>query len=215
MGRRRARRLRNFGIRAEAFIGNIIKDGVGKQVKLDGCNVKIGTGQHRRLIIKNHPSETRMAESKYIKMAAAVAINPPKHFVLVPVKSANHGAVQEYFNRPSVASLTNYFTYRRMLEGKQPFYLPKFLGEDEKKSYIEWFEKSSKDLLKTKKSALLSVEDALRCKKFLGEYKSAREESLVAAINEFESALGGFNHANIVVLGMQKDGKFRFAVVDL
>ncbi len=185
--RGRKRRTANFRERAKAFVADAEK-GKGSRLAIrDKKGLDIGTGKHKRLVLKKsigHVRRAKIDQARFIKFLKDSKIEP-KNYSLVKVASHSMFGVQEYFHRPSLYSLSLFLEGKGkklgFLEGKQDALLCKqFLGKH-------------KDL----KHA-----DVMRASNEL--FRHLRQANILFQIE-----------ANIIVVGRARDGKLRLAMVDV
>jgi hypothetical protein len=176
----RKRRLKNLKPRVESFDNFLWNKAEGRPESVPR-NV-IGEGTHKRLIKKRvgwHGRRAKQMEGDLLRLFEKRGRKPEK-YVVVKVGFHAETGIQEYFSRPSIASLSLF------LQGK---------------------------------TAGLTKRDFLLCRQFLGKYPVSAE-GLEAAKKELFSDLADIGEiaqipSNTVVVGRLKDGKFRFALVDV
>lgn len=186
----RKRRLESFGRRAISF-WKAVNKGTGFEEKtLDSRAVKIGKGPHKRLIFKTKRSDLRYAKQDYNELSQYYRRrgSQPKKFVLVEI--LHKGNVQEFFHRPSLHSLSI------------------FLGSSEMEL----------------KKAQLTRDSALLCKQFANQHRQISLQKLEEAIEELkrdynaaitDSIAESLSPDNVIVLGQNRDGRLRLAIVDV
>ncbi len=182
------KRLKSFRNRAKAFAADVEKGKGAKMVLRQGKSMEVGLGKHKRLVLKRklgHMRRAKIDQSRFIKFLAANGIKP-KHYSFVRINSNSKLGVQEYFHRPSIASLVDYLEHKA---AKSTRY---FKGK----------------------------EDAVLCKQFANQHKNVTVESLERASDEILKHLREADvlfqiPSNIIVVGTARDGKLRFAMVDV
>lgn len=185
----RKRRLKNFKQRAFDFVGDEAF-GIGyRRIIRDRKEMQVGTGKHKRLIskISKHMSNVipriRKIEEELLSKKSAT-----ESYEIVRAHANTDFAVQEYFNRPSISELLEFFKMKK---------------------------------LKLKKSSYLTQETGLMCKSFANRHKGITIEKLEKASAELRNDIkstsftGIVNSGNVIVLGQNRDGKIRLAIIDL
>lgn len=195
MPKGRQRRLRNFERKAKEFLSEADKFKGYRNAELDNRSVKIGKEKHRRLIVKkgvlDDLKETIEAEKYWMEKILTKEI-VPINYELVPIKSVLIGTdwrgVQEYFHRPSLMTLIDFFELKE----------------------------------KKKKSEFFSREQWLLCKKLVNDKFNEKltYEKILQLKNELLNSkvltlFGGMHQTNIIILGMNRMGKIRIALVDV
>ncbi len=198
----RQRRLKHFDKRAEAFARDLERGKGYKQAELDGRSVRIGAGQHKRLIKKRWSKDLDRLRSLHSKLKTYLQKQniTQQHYSLVQVRDTivRGIAVQEYFHKPSLYALTIFL-------------------------------KMKKDGRKSAKG--LNRETELLCRQFMGQHKGITLKKIEQAGEELRGHLlkvfkGSpaeiFYHTilnrNLIILGQntkKQDKRIRIAIVDV
>jgi len=205
--RTRRKRLEHFEQRADAFDLALMEgvEGVDHRHVERDKDIIVGSGQHRRLMMKRSPRHLEFVGRDYEILLDYYQKKgvKPKHYALERVKFSENTGVMEYFNTPSVDELNNYLKLREVeKERGKPFTLPEAIdaaGEFDL-TRDEWF----------------------ICKRFSKQNPGITLEKLGNAFDELhghirESIGSDVNivGSNILVLGQMKDGKIKLAIVDV
>jgi|GEM_PF-1626906 len=191
------RRLKNFDSSATAFTKDFRKGNGYSQEKRHYTTIFVGRGNNRRRIIK--PTLAGRTEMELAKQAETILIECAKKssadsFVFVPVKSNPKLGVQQYFNKPSLRSLWQYFWAKKRNRKS-------WFGSREEYLVIKGFVKSNP---KINYEALLEAESELM------------DVLWDSGVTKFLSRnTYNFSSKNIIVLGQNKDGKLRLAFIDV
>ena len=188
----RKRRLRNFDERAKQFASALAKKegSASKGANRDFRPITVGTGQHRRLVIKGKPQHAYVADhiTKMLLADLQAKKVTPKTFVLVQPRLSENG-VQEYFHKPSINSLGEYLSprYREVLKGRRPddYALSRQFANQRQNKGITY-------------SQLVEAFD-----EFNGH------------LDAMKDGLGRVLSTNLIVLGKTKEGKLRLALIDV
>jgi hypothetical protein len=203
--RRRAARLKNFEQRAKSFVQHgSLSDQFArfKHVTRDQHPLRIGVGQHKRLALKLNVSHIEDMLDLEERLFTHLKKHPAEHFQLIKLAVTilpeiqfhppSMVAVQEYQHKPTLATLADYFFLK---EGK-----PNLWGE----------------LRNMKK------EDYFLAKQFARQHRGITLEKLKLVKEELWNATHKASHlndygntTNVLVLGLNHDGKLRIALVDV
>lgn len=188
----RKHRLKRFDKRAKAFAGDARIDRESIDLEREHRRIMVGTGRHKRLIKKQSATHliNALEQQRLIAEHLRKKKNPPEHYAFVEVKADFQEGVQEYFHKPSVGALMYFFRFKQ----------------------------------KGRVASSLGKEDWCLCKQFLGQFKEVTLEKLKVAFKEFEkdfmdSAFEGWPNrfrlpSNTIVLGQNRDGRLRLALID-
>jgi hypothetical protein len=205
--RTRHKRLEHFEQRADAFDLALLEGESGvdhKRVERDKA-ITVGAGNHRRLMVKRIPSHLKHVQKFQNGLLAYCSSHDlkPEHYVLVPVKLSEDTGVMEYFNTPSVEELSNYLELRDSEKKRgKPFTLP--------------------EAIEAAGTFNLTRDEWFICKRFSKQNPGVNMENLDAAFMEMNSHIKkanelrlGVHRSNIVVIGQEKEGRIKLAIVDV
>jgi len=185
----RARRLRNFDNKAEAFQEAINKNTGFIKLQMDFREVKVGKGPFKRLIQKRHPEEYTQIKPFISEAIKELEKKPAKYFTIAELGYSQKYGIQEYKDKPTVTMLIHFFRQKGKPKNQRP---PLIKGE---------------------------IEEILKCKKLVGQYKEITEEAITKTIEElmhrFPVIVGSeIYYHNIIVLGKNRNGTLRLAISD-
>lgn len=182
----RKRRLKNFGQRARAFVKNAGKAGASSVVVRERKPLEVGANENKRLVLKNNPRHIGRAK---IDEAGLIGFLEKKKIVPKTYAIVKVAASPEL-------GVQEYF-HRPSLRS-----LIDFIGHKDARIISR------------------SPEDMRLCKQFLNQHKGITLERLNEAWVEFSSHLRQAKilfqiESNIIVVGQNRDGKLRLALVDV
>ena len=208
--RGRQRRIKHFGKRAEAFARDVAK-GIGfREVVRDGKKIFVGTGKHRRLVVKPRNSNFRKIFPFIRRIEEALLLREkdpktrPKSYVLVPLKASPRLEIQEYMEKPTLYQLITFLEMKKAPRAPRPEGRP-----------------------------ALNKEEILLCKRFAKQYPDITLEMLKELEKELRHDVIDvapeemifqyhFTPRNVLVLGQRKGGKsgkgdrrIKIAIIDI
>ncbi len=188
----RRRRLRNFDLRAKQFKNAVERTPLttSKEIIRDTRRARVGTGQHKRLILKNTLPHAKIADKLTRILLSDFQVNSikPKNFVLVQPRLSENG-VQEYFNKPSILSLSNYLSN------------PDFKGDPMNRK-TDYF--LCKQFVNQKQNRGITTKQI-----------AETMEEFNSKLDDIHDGWGRILPSNLIVLGKTKEGKLRIALVDI
>jgi len=185
--RGRKARLKNFNERAKSFaLGTARNPAQARKLLRDGRSLLIGLTPHKRLALKMKPSHLKALHIIQRAVFADLKMHPARTFKLVKLMVDMKTGVQEFHNKPSLNILENYF------------------------------------LLKAGEKPSITREEYLLAKQFANQNKTITPRLLGRFKKEFNeitkrnlSQKIPIAPSNVIILGHNRDGTIRAALVDI
>lgn len=201
----RKNRNKRFLNRARSFVRSPKKKGEIVEEIFDDASITIGKRSNRRLVLKR-PRDRAATHYLQQRMGEYLAENKiqPEHFVLVTPEGAEVGGhwIQEYFQKPTMRTLAFYF--RAIGSKKKQKELPY-------SSYL-----LARSFIKNPRNAPITSSKVSSAYAELFRYYSYAVASNFIHFSGHPLSPGlALVGKNIVVLGINRDGKLRLAIIDV